>query len=155
MKDPVSIFLKSKYDISAEIKRLDGHVDKNYLLYINSVPEYVLKLSHDLRDKPFLKAQNLIFDLLRSLERYEFPQIITGLDGKSIYLFTDEIGNQYLARILKYLPGGFLAETPHSDDLMIDLGKFLAEMDKMLIDFKSAEIMARHYEWDLQNFPEY
>ena len=48
MKDPLSSFLKSKYDISPEIKALEGHVDKNYLLFINSVPEYVLKLSLDL-----------------------------------------------------------------------------------------------------------
>ena len=155
MKDSVINFLKSKYDISAEIKPLDGHVDKNYLLYINSVPEYVLKLCRDLTDKPFLKAQNLIFDLLESLARYDFPQIITGLDGKGIYLYTDEEGNQYLARLLKYLPGEFLAKTNHSNDLLIDFGEFLAEMDNMLIDFQSPEIMSRHYEWDLQYFPEY
>jgi Ser/Thr protein kinase RdoA (MazF antagonist) len=69
VKDSVSNFLKSKYDISAEIKPLEGHVDKNYLLYINEIPEYVLKLSLDLTDKPFLKAQNLIFDHLKSLDR--------------------------------------------------------------------------------------
>ncbi len=155
VKDPVSSFLKSKYDISPEIKPLDGHVDKNYLLYINSVPTYVLKLSRDLTDKPILKAQNLIFDQLSSLDRYDFPQIITGLDGKSIYLYTDEAGNQYLARLLKYLPGEFLAKTNQSDDLLIDFGEFLAEMDKMLITFRSPEIMARHYEWDLQYFLEY
>ncbi len=155
MKDSVSNFLKSKYDILAEIKPLDGHVDKNYLLYINKVPEYVLKLSRDLTDKPFLRAQNLIFDHLKSLDRYDFPQIITGLDGKSIYLYTDEKGNQYQARLLKYLAGEFLAKTNHSDHLLIDFGEFLAEMDKMLIDFQSPEIMARHYEWDLQYFLEY
>ena len=155
VKDSVSNFLKSKYDISAEIKPLDGHVDKNYLLYINAIPQYVLKLSRDLTDKPFLKAQNLIFDHLKSLERYDFPQIITGLDGKSIYLYTDEEGNQYQARLLKYLHGEFLAKTNHSDHLLIDFGEFLAEMDKMLIDFQSPEIMARHYEWDLQYFLEY
>jgi 4-aminobutyrate aminotransferase-like enzyme/Ser/Thr protein kinase RdoA (MazF antagonist) len=155
VKDPLSSFLKSKYDISPDIKALEGHVDKNYLLFINSVPEYILKLSRDLTDKPFLKAQNLIFDQLRSLEKYDFPQIITGLDGQSIYLYTDENGNQYLARLLKYLPGEFLAKTNHSEDLLIDFGVFLAEMDIMLIDFQSPEIMARHYEWDLQNFSEY
>ena len=155
MKDSVLSFLKSKFDISAEIKPLDGHVDKNYLLYINSVPEYILKLSRDLTDKPFLKAQNLIFDQLKSLEKYEFPQVITGTDGKSIYLYTDEDGNQYLARLLKYLPGEFLAQTSHSDQLLIHFGEFLAEMDKMLNDFQSPEIMSRHYEWDLQYFPEY
>jgi len=155
VKDSVSSFLKSKYDISAEIKPLEGYVDKNYLLYINAVPEYVLKLSRDLTDKPFLNAQNLIFDHLKSLERYDFPQIITGLDGKGIYLYTDEEGNQYLARLLKYLPGEFLAKTNHSDRLLVDFGEFLGEMDKMLIDFQSPEIMARHYEWDLQYFPEY
>ena len=155
MADPISTFLKSRYDISAEIKILDGHVDRNYLLYINSVPEYVLKLSSDLTDKPFLKAQHLIFNQLKSLERYQFPQIITGLDGKSIYLFTDVDGNQYLARLLKYLPGVFLAEADHSDNLMIDFGIFLAEMDRILLDFQSPEIMSRHYEWDLRNFSEY
>jgi 4-aminobutyrate aminotransferase-like enzyme/Ser/Thr protein kinase RdoA (MazF antagonist) len=155
VKDSVSSFLKSKYDISPEIRPLDGHVDKNYLLYINSVPEYVLKLSRDLTDKPILKAQNLIFDQLGSLARYDFPQIITGLDGKSIYLYTDGEGDQYLARLLKYLPGEFLAKTDHSDDLLIEFGEFLAEMDKMLINFQSPEIMARHYEWDLQYFLEY
>jgi 4-aminobutyrate aminotransferase-like enzyme len=155
VKDSVSNFLKSKYDISAEIKPLEGHVDKNYLLYINEIPEYVLKLSLDLTDKPFLKAQNLIFDHLKSLDRYDFPQIITGLDGKSIYLYTDENGNQYQARLLKYLPGEFLAKTNHSDHLLIDFGEFLAEMDKVLIDFQSPEIMVRHYEWDLQYFLEY
>ena len=155
VEDSISNFLRSKYDISAEIRPLDGHVDKNYLLAINAIPKYVLKLSRDLTDKSFLKAQNLIFDHLKSLERFLFPQIITGVDGKSIYLYTDEQGNQYLARLLKYLPGEFLAKTNHSDHLLIDFGRFLAEMDKMLIDFQSPEIMARHYEWDMQYFPEY
>jgi 4-aminobutyrate aminotransferase-like enzyme/Ser/Thr protein kinase RdoA (MazF antagonist) len=155
VKDSVQRFLQSKYDISAEIKVLDGHVDKNLLLIVDGTPKYVLKLTTDLTSKPFLKAQHQIFEHLGNINNYVFPQVITGCDGKSIYLYTDDDGHQFLARILKYVPGRFLAEIPKSKDLLYNFGQFLAIMDMSLADIHSSEIMIRHYDWDLQHFPEY
>jgi 4-aminobutyrate aminotransferase-like enzyme/Ser/Thr protein kinase RdoA (MazF antagonist) len=155
LKDSLIHFLKSRYNISARIEELEGHVDKNYLLIIDGVPEYILKLSSDLTDKPFLKAQNLIFEQLKAIGEYSFPQIIPGIDGQSIYLFTDEKGFQYLARLLKYLPGKFLAEVVMSDALLYEFGVFLGQMDKILLTAHPLEIVSRHYDWDLQHFQEY
>ena len=75
-------FLQSNYNISAEVKQLDGHVDRNFLLIVDEEPKYVLKLTTDLTGKPFLKAQHLIFEHLGNNDKYLFPQIATGIDGK-------------------------------------------------------------------------
>jgi len=148
-------FIQSNYNIFAEIQQLEGHVDRNFLLIVDKEPKYVLKLTTDLTSKPFLKAQHHIIEHLGNNDRFAFPQIQTGSDGKSIYLFTDDDGAQYLARILKYIPGKFLAESLKSNDLLYAFGQFLATMDKSLADIHSLEIMTRHYEWDLQHFQEY
>lgn len=155
MKGSITNFLASKYGISAHLQELDGHVDRNYLLNVNGIPLYILKLSRDLTSKSFLKAQHLIFEQLKTEATYVFPETLSGIDGEHIYLYTDEDGTQYLARILKYLPGEFLAESPKSPRLLYDFGLFLGMMDKALSYLHPAEIMARHYEWDLQYFSEY
>jgi ethanolamine-phosphate phospho-lyase len=155
VKDAIKKFLISRYGLAFRIRKLAGHVDTNYLLSENNVPKFVLKLSKDLTIRPFLEAQHLIFEQLKVVENYAFPQVMADKDGKSISIFTDDDGSQYLARVLKYLPGKFLAESTKSDTLLKGFGSFLATMDQLLLHDHPLEIVSRHYEWDLQHFLEY
>ena len=155
MKDAIKKFLISRYGLVVRIRKLTGHVDTNYLLSENNVAKFVLKLSKDLTIRPFLEAQHLIFEQLKVVKNYSFPQVVADNDGKSINIFTDDDGSQYLARVLEYLPGKFLAESSKSDTLLTGFGSFLATMDQLLLHNHPLEIVSRHYEWDLQHFLEY
>ncbi len=155
MGNLIKKFLEEKYGIQAEIKQLEGYSDINYKISVNGESRYLLKLSRNLQEKAFLKIQNLIYLHLKGLKEYSFPQTVFGLDGKHIYLFTDQEGNQYLAHMLSYIKGSFLAKDKKSSELLLNFGKFLGSVNKHLLNFNHPVIQARHFKWDLQYFIEY
>ncbi len=53
--------------------------------------------------------------------------------------------------MLSFLPGTFLGDSNANNDLMVNLGCFLAKINKGMVGFHSLAFKARNYEWDLQN----
>ena len=155
LENLVKKFLKDKYGIQAEIQQLEGYSVINYKVSVKGESKYLLKLTGNLQEKAFLKIQDLIYIHLKGLEDYSFPQTVFGLDGKHIYLFTDNEGNQYLAHMLSYIKGSFLAKDEKSSELLQNLGKFLGTVNKHLLNFNHPVIQARHFKWDLQYFLEF
>ena len=137
------------YGMEVKASPLNGYDELNFLLTDNAGKKNVLKLSNSQHDFYFLDAQIKILqhlsksDLALQLQQYTLNKIGETLTELSIEDKT------YYIRILSYLEGTFWVDTPNkTDELHLNLGKFLGKMDKNLSNFKHAG-MHRHYTWDI------
>ena len=151
MKNKIINFLKSTYGIQATPKELEGYDDLNYQLLIDQNPAYILKLSPGMNQVSLLEAQYKILQILARVKEYQFPQFVLDRKGNIYHPFTTD----YLARILTYIPGEFIAEVPKNAELMENFGKFLGTMDQTLVNHHDPFIESRHLTWDIQTFPEF
>jgi ethanolamine-phosphate phospho-lyase len=150
----ISEFLKENYGISPSLEELRSYDDRNYLLKIDGKPACVLKLN-PATDRTglnaFLESQHKVMEILGELKECQFPSAVAGRNGKRINTF----GEKYLASLLTWLEGKFLAEVPKNEKLLMDLGKFLGRIDKALEGYRDPVIEARHIPWDIRSFPDH
>jgi ethanolamine-phosphate phospho-lyase len=139
-------FLKEKFNLQAiEIKTLEGYDSENYCVK-TADKKYVLKVYKDeLYLKNLLLAENRLWQLLsaNNLDSYSVP--MRDLEGN--YLAETSTG---FARLLSYVEGEFLAEVEHTPRLFESFGKFLAEMDLKMLNFRDVAIDAKKTQWDSQ-----
>ncbi|MCW3985212.1 MAG: phosphotransferase, partial [Candidatus Bathyarchaeota archaeon] len=95
-----------------------------------------------------LDAENQALQKLLHQSTNSYPTPVRNLKGK--FLSTIENGKQ-LIRMLTFVEGELLAEVKHSTDLFQSIGRFLAQMNKTLLDFYHPAIGARQLDWDLQH----
>ena len=81
----------------------------------------------------------------------KYPSPVKNKNDEFITAFESENSSK-TARLLTFIEGEFLAKAKHTSQLFESFGKFLAEMDLDLKDFKSYTIAARQNKWDLQYF---
>ncbi len=151
MKNKIINFLQNTYDIQAIPQELEGYDDLNYQLLIGQNVAYILKISRGMNQVDLLKAQYKIFGSLSNIKEYQFPQFVLDRKGN----FYNPFETDSLARVLTYIPGKFIAETPKNPELMENFGKFLGIMDQTLINHHDPYIISRHLPWDIQTFPEF
>lgn len=144
-------FLKKNYGIEASLDELEGYDDMNYQLTIDENTAYILKLSEGKNHGSLLEAQYDIFRILGQVKEYQFPQVILDKGGNHYNTFE----GIYLARILTYIPGKFIAETLKNEELLRNFGRFLGTMDKILLDHHDPVVESRHIPWDIRRFPEF
>ena len=142
-------FLNSVYGIEASLIKLSGYDDLNFLVKVDHKPVYVLKLSQGV-PIAFFEAQQKIFRILDNLDDYLFPRNVADKDGNPFHRYDDS----YIARLLNYIPGKFIAEIPKNKSLLDSFGRFLARMDKALFDHHDPLVESRYNPWDIRNFPE-
>uniref|UniRef100_A0A2K6TVM6 Hydroxylysine kinase n=1 Tax=Saimiri boliviensis boliviensis TaxID=39432 RepID=A0A2K6TVM6_SAIBB len=73
-----------------------------------------------------------------------------------IYLDSGSEIKSYLVRLLTYLPGRPIAEIPISPQLLYEIGKLAANLDKTLEKFHHPKLSSLHREnfiWNLKNVP--
>jgi Ser/Thr protein kinase RdoA (MazF antagonist) len=133
------------FGLRATARALPSERDQNFLLTDLTGEKFVLKIANALESRELLEAQNAALDHLR--ERVSFcPRVVPNRHGE---LIDDESG--YLVRLVTYLPGTPLAEvTPHSPELLYDLGRKLGQLDRALVDFDHPAVH-RDFHWDLAN----
>jgi len=95
-----------------------------------------------------LDTENQALQKLLHQSTNSYPTPVRNLKGK--FLSTIENGKQ-LIRMLTFVEGEVLAEVKHSTDLFQSIGRFLAQMNKTLLDFYHPAIGARQLDWDLQH----
>jgi ethanolamine-phosphate phospho-lyase len=95
-----------------------------------------------------LDAENQILQRLSHQSPNSYPVPVRNLKGK--FLSSIENGKQ-LSRLLSFVEGDFLAEVEHSTGLFHSIGRFLAQMNRTLFDFRHLAIEARQLDWDLQH----
>jgi ethanolamine-phosphate phospho-lyase len=150
----ITEFLKHNYNISPALKVLRSYDDLNYLVSIDGKAAYVLKLNQETEQKDqkaFLESQHVLMGILAHLQDYQFPEAVADKYGNRVNGF----GDQYHASLLTYIPGKFLAEVPKKEELLMDFGKFLGRIDKILAGYRDPAIEYRHIPWDIRSFPEH
>ncbi len=141
-------------------RQLPSDRDQNFYLEEASGAAFVLKIASAAEKEEILAFQNLTLRHLAAhhqtrLERDEepfatFPQPLETRDSQLITRVAHN-GRSHLLRLLTYLPGVPLAEVkPHTPDLIIQAGRFLAHMDTALLDF-SHPAMHRQLHWDIKH----
>ena len=143
--------VKDYYNLEVTIRPLTGEYDFNYLLEDSEGRKYILKMANDEHSYDFFDAQvKIVHHLSQSDVADCFSKYINTTEGKELTILEAE-GGIYNMRLLSFLEGEFWMNLPvRSDELHIDLGRFLGKMDKALENF-SHPAMHRHYVWDISN----
>ncbi len=148
MKD----ILIKKYKLkSPAIKKLVGYDIVNYLVESDS-NKYILKVYPNKKEElDFAEAENEVLFHLQKKKNNCFPKPILSDEKQLLSSFKTD-GENKTARLLTFLEGEFLGETFHSKELFKSFGRFLAELDVKLKNFRNYVIEARTLKWDLQHF---
>lgn len=136
------------YGIEATAGALPGEYDDNFLLTARG-GAFVLKVMHPQRERAFVDLQCRVLEhlALRAPE-LAVPRVVPTSAGESIASTTDTRGAPRLVWLLRYLPGRLLALTsPHTPELLRDLGRFLGRMDAALANF-THPAAERELKWD-------
>lgn len=142
---------KEQYQLTAAAKELNGYDELNFLLTDDAGKKYIFKIATDEHGYDFLDAQvKIINHLAASNVSNKFQQFVLNTNGQTLTTI-ERNGRNYYLRILSFLEGTFLVDaTQYSDELFLNLGKLLGEMDKALQNF-SHLAMHREYVWDIAN----
>ena len=145
--------IQKHYALRGELSPLPGEREQNFKLTVggNSANQacYVCKICNASDDIEFVSAQANVLQRLGDMQLSGIPNMIGTTIGHSFAYFETQVGNQYVLRLLSYLPGKPLAEAkPYSVDLMRSFAHMLGNLDKALFELDEA---AFHYEfhWDL------
>ncbi|XP_025032214.1 hydroxylysine kinase isoform X2 [Python bivittatus] len=123
--------------------------------------EFVLKITNceDSQNSELIEVQTQIMMFLNS---EGFPVALPHLtqEGKVMFLQTVETGSstqEYVVRLLSYLPGTTVATLPVSPPVLYEIGQMAAKLDKTLAEkFQHPLIKSLHrgeFIWNLTNVP--
>ncbi len=140
---------KELYGISAAATELPGEYDCNFHLRVADGHEYVLKCMHPARENSFIDMQcTALTHLADNAPRLPLPRVQPTKRGERFVSIADAEGQTRLVWMLNYLPGDMLVNAnPHSPELLVDLGRFLGEMDAALNGF-AHPATNRELKWD-------
>ncbi|MCW5515365.1 aminotransferase class III-fold pyridoxal phosphate-dependent enzyme [Muriicola sp. Z0-33] len=131
----------------AEISSLEGYDSVNFKIK-TAKGSFVLKqYVNDQANKELLQAENETLNALALIKGYDFPEAFANKDGRKLVEQDDA-----LFRLLSFVEGEFLADVAHTPALLNSFGRFLAEMDSVLMKFHNSAISAKKIPWDLNHF---
>lgn len=140
-------FAHNIYGIETDARLLPSERDQNLLLTTDSGKRFVLKIANGLENRQFLEAQNEAMDHVSNASSL-CQKVLPTLSGETIAEMNSPAGTTHFVRLVTYLPGIPLGEIKHhSRELLHDLGRAVAEVDKALFDFDHAAIH-REFHWD-------
>jgi 4-aminobutyrate aminotransferase-like enzyme/Ser/Thr protein kinase RdoA (MazF antagonist) len=149
--EAIALLAEKLYGIRASATPLPSERDQNFLLVLETRENFVLKIANALEEYGLLDAQNKAMTHLAT--RVVFcPRIIPTLSGEHmVKIESTRGGATHFVRLVNYLPGIPLAEvSPHSPELLRDLGKKLGQLDRELAGFDHPAAH-RDFHWDLAN----
>jgi 4-aminobutyrate aminotransferase-like enzyme/Ser/Thr protein kinase RdoA (MazF antagonist) len=141
------------YGLDARAGSLPSERDQNFLLDDGSGERFVLKIANSLEDRSLLEAQNAAMDQVSGVSTL-CQKVLPTVSGEAIAKIGTEAGAVHFVRLVTYLPGTPLGSVErHSPELLRDLGRAVAEVDRALIDFDHPALH-REFHWDLRIGPE-
>jgi 4-aminobutyrate aminotransferase-like enzyme/Ser/Thr protein kinase RdoA (MazF antagonist) len=148
----VKEFVIKNYGRDVQVKNLQSDIGQNFHLTDKQGNQYVLKIANPAEHEGILDAQNkLLLHLANYISAINFPYIYRSNSGSYITNITSENNFEYKARLLKYIPGKFLADIhAHSAELLENFGQVLGEIDRSLAKFHHSATQ-RYWHWDLKN----
>jgi 4-aminobutyrate aminotransferase-like enzyme/Ser/Thr protein kinase RdoA (MazF antagonist) len=137
------------YGLEVSARALPGEYDDNFHLSGADGREFVLKVMHPARERPFIDLQcKALVHLAERAPRLPLPRVIPCRGGELFTEIKGGDGSSRLAWLLSFVKGTALAEVrPHSPELLRDLGRFLGEMDAALESFEH-RAAHRELKWD-------
>ncbi|MBY6066356.1 aminotransferase class III-fold pyridoxal phosphate-dependent enzyme [Leisingera aquaemixtae] len=142
--------LREHWGIEAELTRLDGEYDLNFLAKGLDGQGYILKAMRPGCEEWLVDMQVKAFEHIAERQPdLPCPRVIASATGKSLLTLPDEEGQDRLVWLLNQLPGRCYAKTePKSDALIREIGEVLGGSAKALKNFQH-EGMTRDFKWDL------
>ncbi|UWQ41394.1 aminotransferase class III-fold pyridoxal phosphate-dependent enzyme [Leisingera aquaemixtae] len=142
--------LEEHWGIKAELSRLDGEYDLNFLARDANGQGYILKAMRPGCEAWLVDMQVKAFEHIAARRPdLPCPRVIASSDGRSLLTLPDETGQDRLVWLLNQLPGRCYAKAePKSDALIHEIGEVLGGSAKALADFRH-EGLERDFKWDL------
>ena len=145
-------WLKSKYPFLKNrnfiLKKLNSERDKNFLIKLNNLPSFVLKISNPEESKDLLLMQDFILDNLS--KRISIKSFIPKKIHKTILTYSDLLGRSCYVRILHFVDGKMYALVKHNTSLEKSLGTMLGILSSELKNLNKPAAF-RDFEWDPSN----
>ena len=125
------------FELDGLLQPLNGERDLNYLL-VTDHEKFVFKIANQQEPYSMLECQHQVMQILARSGLWQRAAVsVNSVNGKFIERVTSETGGTHFCRVLPYCEGRLLSSvSPHPPELLFDLGKKLALMDKSLLDFK-------------------
>ncbi|XP_011885218.1 PREDICTED: hydroxylysine kinase isoform X2 [Cercocebus atys] len=146
----------------SKVQPLPSYDDQNFHVYVsktkNGPTEYVLKISNTKASKnpDLIEVQNHIIMFLKAAG-FPTSSVCRTEGDNTASLVSIDSGSEiksYLVRLLTYLPGRPIAEIPISPQLLYEIGKLAAKLDKTLQKFHHPKLSSLHrknFIWNLKN----
>ena len=142
--------LKDHWRITADLSRLDGEFDLNFLAKDAQGVGYILKVMRAGCDDWLVDMQVKAFEHIAARQpQLPCPRVIRSSGDVPLLTLQDENGENRLVWLLNQLPGQCYANiAPKSDALIHDIGEALGGSAVALADFAHAGL-DRDFKWDL------
>jgi len=142
--------LRRCWGITANVTKLDGEFDQNFLVETSEEAGFVLKVMRP--DCPFWLVEMQIAAMRYIAARdpqVPIPRVIASLAGEDVTTLTDEKGAARLVWLITRLPGRVYAQvTPKTGSLIGQVGVALGRTARALSDFSHPRL-ERDFKWDL------
>ena len=126
---------------------LESERDQNFRIDSAGERSFVLKIANALEDRYFLEGQNALLKHVEQSLAWT-PTVHSSNLGEQIVTAPGKQRDHFV-RLLDFVPGKVLADQAYlSDDLLVDLGYRVAQLDATLIDFDHPAFH-REFHWDL------
>lgn len=134
--DEVNDLVRQVYGLSGTFKPLSSERDQNFCLTSTSNERYVVKISNPSESLSVVDFQLAALEHIAQVSPNQpVPRVVRNFKGHTRQLFTLPNGSQTAVRILTYLDGVQVRETPRSNAQIRMMGTGLAELNLALGDF--------------------
>lgn len=142
--------LQEHWGITAELKRLDGEYDLNFLAEGPEGSGYVLKAMRPGCEEWLVDLQIKALDHIAVQEPgLPVPEVIAARTGEKLLRLADENGAERLVWLIARLPGRCYAlAAPKTEALIAEVGAVLGRSTRALADFDHPQL-TRDFKWDL------
>lgn len=142
--------LTQHWGITAELSRLDGEYDLNFLATADDGKGYILKVMRAGCDAWLVDMQVKALEHITARQpQLPCPEVVRPAEGTPFVTLKDETGAERLAWVLRQLPGRCYAHVmPKSEALIHEVGQVLGGTALALADFEHDGLL-RDFKWDL------
>lgn len=134
------------YGIKGEISHLVSFEDQNVRIKTADAT-YVLKIANTKWSCEFMQMQTDVLAYLKtSVPQLTFPVVLESLAGETMTTV-----DGFAVRLLTYLEGELLTNTPRTPQLYQDIGRFLGQLSKAMQDYPNAAVEGSDEMWKLDN----
>lgn len=145
-KQSMARLVMDLYGIEGEISPLVSYEDQNALIKTPAA-KYVLKIANKKWSQEFLQAQTDVLEFLKiNAPDLAFPGVIPTSTGDTI---THIKG--FAVRLLTYLEGDLLTNTPRTPEIYQDIGRFLGQFSKAMKNYPPDSVEGSDELWKLDN----